>query len=218
MERPTGTKAALLEAAGELFAQLGFDGTSIRAISERTGANVAAINYHFGSKENLYAEVLRNAVLRMHVENPEEMLREGLEHDSTPQVLADLIYKVVRNHLRAYFSEDVPEWCAQVLMRSLLEPSPALQELIRQFFVPEHNLMKELIRRAKPDASDDEIVLHAFAIVGQVAFFKFGEIPILTILNKDRYDDVFLDMAVKHAAGIVCLALGLPPPAAVTCR
>lgn len=213
MERPTGTKAALLEAAGELFARTGFDGTSIRAISEKTGANVAAINYHFGSKENLYAEVLRNAVMHMHIENPETMLREGLEHGNTPQALADLIYRVLRNHLRAYYSENVPEWCAQVMMRSLLEPSPALQEIIRQFFVPEHNLTKELIRRAKPDASDDQIELDAFAIVGQVAFFKFGEIPILTILNKERYDEAFLEMAAKHAAGNVCISLGLPPPA-----
>lgn len=215
MERPTGTKAALLEAAGTLFARLGFDGTSIRAISEKTGANVAAINYHFGSKENLYAEVLRNAVLRMHVEDPEEMLRTGLEHDPTPQALADLIYKVVRNHLRAYFSEDVPEWCAQVVMRSLLEPTPALQELIRQFFVPEHNLTKELIRRAKPNAPEEQVELDAFTVVGQVAFFKFGEIPILTLLNKDRYDDAFLEMAARHAAGNVCMTLGLPQPAAV---
>ena len=58
-----GTKLALINAAGELFADHGLEGTSVRAIAEKAGANVAAINYHFGSKENLYAEGLRYVVL-----------------------------------------------------------------------------------------------------------------------------------------------------------
>ena len=51
------TKARLLEAAGEEFAEKGFELARVRAICERAGANLAAINYHFGDKEQLYVEV-----------------------------------------------------------------------------------------------------------------------------------------------------------------
>ena len=55
------TKARLLEGAGEEFAEKGFELARVRAICDRAGANLAAINYHFGDKEHLYVEVLREA-------------------------------------------------------------------------------------------------------------------------------------------------------------
>ena len=55
------TKARLLEAAGEEFAEKGFELARVRAICERAGANLAAVNYHFGDKEQLYVEALLEA-------------------------------------------------------------------------------------------------------------------------------------------------------------
>ena len=59
MEALDPTKVRLIEAAGEEFASKGYDSARIRTICERAGANIAAVNYHFGDKEKLYAEVLR---------------------------------------------------------------------------------------------------------------------------------------------------------------
>jgi len=56
---PPTTKERLVGAATMLFAERGFHGTTIRDIAERAGVNVAAGNYHFGSKKRLYLEVLR---------------------------------------------------------------------------------------------------------------------------------------------------------------
>src|SRR4030095_11291177 len=53
------TKDRLVAAASTLFAERGFHGTTVRDIAERAGANVAAGNYHYGSKKALYLEVLR---------------------------------------------------------------------------------------------------------------------------------------------------------------
>src|SRR5712672_3065728 len=51
------TRQRLLEAAGEVFAEHGFRNATIREICEKAKANIAAVNYHFGDKEELYAAV-----------------------------------------------------------------------------------------------------------------------------------------------------------------
>ncbi len=54
------TKDKIIEEATELFADNGFDGASVRLIAQKAGVNLAAINYHFSNKQNLYYEVLRS--------------------------------------------------------------------------------------------------------------------------------------------------------------
>ena len=61
MESQDPTRIRLVEAAGEEFAGKGFDAARIRTICERAGANVAAVNYHFGDKERLYVETVLHA-------------------------------------------------------------------------------------------------------------------------------------------------------------
>jgi AcrR family transcriptional regulator len=56
------TRAQLLDAAEQLFAEHGFSGTSVRAITDLAGANLAAVGYHFGSKAELFAAVARRVV------------------------------------------------------------------------------------------------------------------------------------------------------------
>jgi len=59
------TKDRILGAAEELFAQYGFAGTSLRQVTSRADVNIAAVNYHFGSKENLVNEVFRRRMDEM---------------------------------------------------------------------------------------------------------------------------------------------------------
>src|SRR5689334_6495275 len=55
------TKTRLLEAAGEEFAEKGFEGATVRSICARASANLAAVNYHFGDKEQLYLQAVLEA-------------------------------------------------------------------------------------------------------------------------------------------------------------
>ena len=77
---PFSTKDRILGAAEELFAQHGFSGTSLRQVTSRAEVNIAAVNYHFGSKENLVNEVFRRRMDEMSSHRL-EMLRAALaEH------------------------------------------------------------------------------------------------------------------------------------------
>ena len=63
--RTFSTKDRILGAAEELFAQHGFGGTSLRQVTAHADVNIAAVNYHFGSKENLVNEVFRRRMDEM---------------------------------------------------------------------------------------------------------------------------------------------------------
>jgi len=52
------TRQKLIESAGQIFAELGYDAATVRQITDRAGANIASVNYHFGDKLQLYREVL----------------------------------------------------------------------------------------------------------------------------------------------------------------
>src|ERR1700684_243347 len=59
---PPDTRTRILDAAEHLFAERGFRGTSVRAITDLAGANLAAVGYHFGSKADLLAAVARRVI------------------------------------------------------------------------------------------------------------------------------------------------------------
>lgn len=62
-ESKDSTRQALLEAALIEFAAHGLDGATVKSIAERAGVNISLVSYHFGGKENLYREILKNFAL-----------------------------------------------------------------------------------------------------------------------------------------------------------
>jgi len=59
------TREKLIEAAGQVFAERGFQEATVREICSRAGTNGAAVNYHFGDKLGLYTEVLRSSIFAL---------------------------------------------------------------------------------------------------------------------------------------------------------
>ena len=87
---PEETRDKLMIAAGEVFAEVGYQAATTREICARAGANIAAVNYHFGDKLGLYTEMLKDAVLQGEnrmvdststAKTPEEALRQFISRD-----------------------------------------------------------------------------------------------------------------------------------------
>jgi AcrR family transcriptional regulator len=74
------TKDRILGAAEDLFAQHGFAGTSLRQVTTRADVNIAAVNYHFGSKENLVNEVFRRRMDEMSARRLEQLKTALQQH------------------------------------------------------------------------------------------------------------------------------------------
>ena len=208
-DEPEGTKLALIEAAGKLFAENGFEGASVRAIADMAGANIAAINYHFGSKENLHTEALRY-VVNKHSDLGGYGPWGGEGCFDTPAAIAETIYGTVKERFASYFSATRPPWHSQLLMRSLLKPSEALRAIVEQTFRPDHEELKQLFCRADPGLTEEQAQLWAFSFSAHITFYVLAEAPILMVMGKEKYDDAFLDAAADHAARAIIAAMGLP--------
>src|SRR5713101_107359 len=61
---PDATQGRVLEAAGQVFADKGFEGATVREICQKAGVNIAAVNYYFRDKERLYIEAVKSACQR----------------------------------------------------------------------------------------------------------------------------------------------------------
>jgi len=207
----TGTKLALIMAAGELFAEHGLEGTGIRAIAEKAQANTAAVNYHFGSKENLYKEVLLYATQQGAGVRVAKLLNDE-RFPATPQGVANAIRQIVRDWFTDHFLAEKPPWRTRLFMRSMVEPAELLAPVVEGAFRPDTEALKTLLRRAKPDMSDDEAQLWAFGLIGQFTFYMLARSAVLMMLHRTEYDQAFLDAAADHVVRSTIAGLGLPAP------
>ncbi len=206
----TGTKLALISAAGALFAEKGTKGTSIRAIAEMGGTNVAAVNYHFGSKEKLHLEVMRYVLAQINLTSPATYLADPtwFTNDTSK---ARLIEQLVRDRFAAYLSPNQPAWFGRFMVQSMSNQTKSLETVLRENMFPEHEAVSEIFCRCKADMTKEEGRLWAFSFVSLVSFYVFAEVPILLIMDREAYGSTFLAELEAHVAQILIRALGLRP-------
>lgn len=158
-EDTTKTRGKLLAAAGEIFAEKGFRDTTVAEICRKAQTNIAAVNYHFGSKEALYQEAWRQAFREsIDAHPPYGEIREKMppEEHLRGQITALLRRMTDRNN-RAY----------SFLYREYANPT-SLLELIRKEIKPIQQYTRQLLRELLgPAASEQEILFCEMAIIGQ---------------------------------------------------
>ena len=115
------TREKLLEVAGPIFADLGYQATTIREICAGAGANVAAINYHFGDKLGLYTEVLQQSVRAVQL----IAVQNTLDQNTPPE---EILRALIRARLRSISGDDLPDWHSRLLAHELAQPTPIPRE------------------------------------------------------------------------------------------
>src|SRR4051812_4260397 len=160
------TRERLLRAAGEVFAERGFDGATVRDICRRASANVAAVNYHFGDKARLYSETLRYWARRAMEKYPPNM---GVAPDSPPE---EKLYAYVRSFLGRVFDLERHAHYGRMIMREMVEPTHALDERIEETIRPQSELLLSIIREILgPGATEEQVRLAGCSITGQIVFY-----------------------------------------------
>jgi AcrR family transcriptional regulator len=170
---PDPTREKLLEAAGPIFANCGYQATTIREICAGAGANVAAINYHFGDKLGLYTEVLQQSVRAAQV----LAVHNAPDQNISPE---DMLRALIRARLRSINGKGLPDWHSRLLAHEFAQPTPALRQLIDKLTRPIYKRLLELIGRIIDlPPSDDNTRLCAISVVGQVLAYVLPG-PLLT--------------------------------------
>lgn len=166
------TRERIVRAAEILFAEVGFASTSLRQITEMAGVNLAAVNYHFGSKENLLVEILDRIVGPINVERLQllDETEAGKSPDTeavlTAFLLPDLkVLAELRNRDPA-----LPRFVA----RMYTEGSELMGQIMGRQFAETQGRFYTAFARALPDLAAEEIAWRLFCVVGIVVYLFAG--------------------------------------------
>jgi Transcriptional regulator len=172
------TKDALLAAAIEVIADKGFDSATVRDICGRAGANVAAVNYHFGGKDALYVAVLREVFPKGEYNGsasssapPRERLHAFLTN------LASEIYER-GNGLVAQ------RWA--IFLREMAKPSPNLDFIVRRQVQPRADELRDIIASILGPDTPEQVLAFASSNIWALALDHLLTQPILDRLSPQR--------------------------------
>ena len=161
---PESTKGALLDAAERLFAEAGVDATSLRAITQAAGANLASVNYHFGSKEGLVRAVLARRIGPL---NRERIARlEQSERDGASPALDQVVRAFVAPTLEMVRSEAGGPAFARFVVRAFTEPNPALRSMLEEQFREVVARFTAVLARCLPELPAEDVHWRFHFMVG----------------------------------------------------
>ena len=167
------TRARLLEAAREVFAQHGFQGATVREICRRAEANVAAVSYHFGSKDELLAEALNFAPLKA-------MQLANAQTGGSPEMRLRLF---IRDFMLMLLDETDGSTPCRIMARELADPTPALDQIVREAIAPLHEFLGKLVREIAGDGiAEAELRRCMHSILGQCLYYRHSH-PVLQRLQ-----------------------------------
>ena len=173
------TRAKLIDAAGEVFAERGFQSATVREICQRAGANVAAVNYYFRDKLGLYTEVLRESICA----NQGEIVQEAMAQAESPEEALRLF---ISGALRRMYAGDRPAWNFRIMAHEMAQSTPALGHVIDGVLRPRYNQLRGITERILHLSPDRPAIapLRATAFIGQVVHYVHAR-PVLAVLWPD---------------------------------
>lgn len=201
-------RSRILDAAGPIFAEKGFQTATVREICNRANANVAAVNYHFGDKERLYVEAVKLA----HI--PEGDHDELIEWPpGTPPDVK------LRDHLEAMLKRMLSErapWQRQLMNREILNPTFACREIVEVHIRARLGQLLEILDEILPaDCPTPRRHQIAFSIVGQALhYYVASDLVTMLVGEEERAAHYQIDRLVDHIAQFSLAAMGLAPPLA----
>lgn len=160
------TKRRLIDAAGEVFAQHGFERATIKEITDRAGASVAAVNYHFSDKQELYDQVVQ------HIHEQGCPVFRALSDTPADAPPADRLRAFVVRLLGHVLDPAQPAWFGQLKTREMSTPSPVTErwitDTLQPFVLELEDFVGTLVRHPVSAVERTRI---ANSIIGQVLYY-----------------------------------------------
>jgi len=190
------TRERILDEAEILFARKGYRAVSIREIIRAAHCNLAAVNYHFGQKRNLYLEVFRCRWVPR-AQRVQATFRKSL--CSAPSHSLDAIVRALTDaFIQGPLSEEERQRHHQLMAREQAQPSEALElivnEVMQPFFVEVAALLHPFMSE---DMTDSALSLYILSMFSQILYFSFARAAVTRITGWN-YDDSFKAHLSEH--------------------
>ena len=199
------TDDRLLQAAGEVFAEFGFRRATVRDICARAGANVAAVNYHFGDKAGLYAAVVKYGMGAAIQKYPPDM---GLPKTG-PVPSEQRLRAFIRGFLFRVLEPGPGAWHGRLMMWEMVEPSGILGELFAQMIRPLYERLTLIVTELiGPGATPERVKLCCISVLGQCTFYRLGA-PLLAQVQPDKVNPTAeqIEAIAEHVARLTIAGL-----------
>jgi len=186
------TRRRLLHAAGEVFADRGFHKATVREITERAGVNVAAINYHFRDKAELYRAVLNDCHCNAHGSaDPAPVATAGTPEERLRQFIDDFLHRLLH--------PDRPKWKGLLIAREMTEPTGALDTLVEQSIRPHAQQLEQIVIELTGGRfSEDRVWMLSFSVVAQCLFYLHDRPLIERLHPKLAIHPPTIEQLVEH--------------------
>jgi AcrR family transcriptional regulator len=192
-DQPDDTRARLLKAAVEVFAERGFENSTIREICSRANANVALIHYHFGDKLELYREVLRFVITcgaPSHHAHPPHSHPE----DALRQVIGAMVERVLQ-------TGDQADLRYRLMLHEFAQPSTATATVMHEVMRPMYDRLREIvgaILELPPDHEKTRLSVHS--VIGQIAYYARSAPMLRTLWPEMKMTEVQRSLVANHIA------------------
>ena len=211
------TKSRILDVAEHLFMEHGFEATSLRSLTSSAGVNLAAVNYHFGSKEELFQAVLTRRLDPMNQERIELLakLEKECGDRAIPceRILAAMLVPALR---LARDERRGGKNFLRLLGRAYADPAPFIRHFLSAQYAEMIARYKEAFHRALPHLSRQELTWRLHFVMGALSYTLLGA-DLLKLFEqvtpglKDNDELLLQRLAPFLVAGLKAPALGNAP-------
>ncbi|MEC7695791.1 MAG: CerR family C-terminal domain-containing protein [Planctomycetota bacterium] len=201
------TRERILQAAGEQFANDGFAQATIRAICCKAGVNLAAANYYFGDKERLYIEAVKHARRLREKQAPLPNWTSSTPADKK-------LRQFVLTLLRRMLCEPGDPWQTRLIIREIMEPTKACEEMVQEAFQPLFQVLIDILQEMMPETTPLHTLHHwALSVIGQCFYYRANE-KILTMLidGEELRQQFTVEKLSEHITEVILRGLGHLPP------
>jgi len=200
-------KDRILDRAEELFAQNGYFAVSVRQITAAAECNLAAVNYHFGNKENLYLEVFRLRWIPR-AQRTQDAFIENLSRKKSLS-LRHIVHSLATAFIKGPLTDDERERHHQLIARELAKPIGGLDIVADHFHQPFFSELKDLLKQCLPRGQNEQdLMLKLLSVFSMLTFFNFAR-ELVTTTTDCEYDQAFKSRLVNHIADFCSLGIGM---------
>jgi AcrR family transcriptional regulator len=169
------TKTRILDAAELLFMEHGFEATSLRQLTSAAAVNLAAVNYHFGTKEELFQAVLTRRLDPMNQERIDLLDRLEREAGAKPPTCEKILFAMLIPALRLARDEKRGgKNFLKVLGRAYADPAPFIRHFLSEQYAIMIGRYKEAFLRALPHLSRQELTWRLHFVMGALSYTLAG--------------------------------------------